>query len=153
MTAQRCICAGRSRRPSRAFTLIEVVVALAIVALALAAVVAGISQMVDAANGMKERTYAAWIAHNRIAELRLQNVVPEVSESSGEITYAGRDWSWEAVVSETGVENLFRVEVTVFAAGSSTGIRTVTGFVGEPTAPGQSNFSWMSGSQATGQDR
>lgn len=136
----------------RGFTLVEVMVALAIAALSLAAVAAAVSQMVDNANSMKERTYAAWIGHNKIAELRLANVVPEVSESSGELTYAGREWTWEAVVSETGVENLFRVDVTVFADAGA-GIRTVTGFIGEPSVPGQSNLAWMTGSQAVGEDR
>lgn len=140
-------------RTQRGFTLIEVMVALAIAALSLAAVAAAVSQMVDAASSMQERTYAAWIGHNKIAELRLANVVPEVSESSGEITYAGREWAWEAVVSETGVENLFRVDVTVSAAGSEVGIRTVTGFIGEPSVPGQGNLAWMTGSQAVGEER
>ena len=139
--------------PAAGFTLVEVMVALAIVALSLAAVAAAVSQMLDASNAMKERTYAAWIAHNKIAELRLSNVVPEVSESSGDITYAGREWAWEAVVSETGVENLYRVDVTVSAADSEVGIRSVTGFIGEPSIPGQSNLAWMSGSQAVGEER
>lgn len=140
-----------SPRPTpRGFTLVEVMVALAIAALSLAAVAAAVSQMVDAANAMQERTYAAWIAHNKIAEMRLANVLPEVSESSGDVTYAGRDWRWEAVVSETGVENLFRVDVTVSAAGVEDPIRTVSGFIGEPSVPGQSNLAWMTGSQAVG---
>lgn len=138
---------------ARGFTLVEVMVALAIAALSLAAVAAAMSQMVDAASTMQERTYAAWIAHNKIAELRLSNVVPEVSESSGEIAYAGREWSWEALVSETGVENLYRVDVTVSAADSEIAIRTVTGFIGEPSIPGQSNLAWLSGSQAEGEER
>ena len=145
---RRC---GPRRAPG--FTLVEVMVALAIAALSLAAVAAAVSQMVDTATSMKERTYAAWIAHNKIAELRLSNVVPEVSESSGEVSYAGREWSWEAVISETGVENLFRVDVTVFTVGSEVGIRTVTGFIGEPSIPGQSNLAWMTGSQAVGEER
>jgi general secretion pathway protein I len=149
---QRC----KPDRPplaSPGFTLVEVMVALAIAAIALAAVAAAVSQMVDASTSMKERTYAAWIAHNKIAELRLSNVVPEVSESSGELTYAGREWSWEAVISETGVENLFRVDVAVSALDSAVAIRTVTGFIGEPSIPGQSNLAWLSGSQAVGEER
>jgi general secretion pathway protein I len=135
------------------FTLVEVMVALAIAALGLAAVAAAVSQMLDASISMKERSYAAWIGLNKITELRLSNVVPEVSESSGEVTYAGREWSWSAVVSETGVENLYRLDVTVSAADSEVPIRTVTGFIGEPSVPGQSNLAWLSGSQAVGEER
>lgn len=126
----------------RGFTLIEVMVALAIAALALGAVAAAISQMIESATAMERRTYASWIAQNRIAELRLANVVPEVSEDSDEVEYAGREWTWHSKISETGVENLFRVDVDVSLAGSDAVIRTVTGFIGEPGMPGQSNLAW-----------
>jgi general secretion pathway protein I len=53
------------------FTLIEVMVALVIVALSLTAVTASMSQMIDASQAMRDRTYASWIALNRIAEFRL----------------------------------------------------------------------------------
>jgi len=139
-------------RPAAGFTLIEVMVALAIAALSLAAVTAAMSQMVDAANSMKERTYASWIAQNKIAELRLANVVPEVSEDSGEIEYAGLEWTWRSNISETGVENLYRVDVAVSFVDSDATIRTVTGFIGEPSIPGQSNVAWTSSSLPSGDE-
>ncbi len=139
-----------SSRRNRGFTLIEVMVALAIVAFSLTAVAASMGQMIDTANAMRERTYASWIAQNEIAEMRLANVIPEVTTTSGEVDYAGTEWAWRAVVSETGVENLFRVDVTVSYAGSPDGIRTVSGFIGEPVAAGQSNRSWNRGSGNAG---
>jgi len=135
---------------NRGFTIIEVLVALAIVAFSLTAIAASMGQMIDTANAMRERTYASWIAQNKIAELRLANVLPEVSSTSGEIEYAGVEWAWRAVISETGVENLFRVDVTVSYPGADDGIRTVTGFIGEPTLPGQSNRSWNPGTAVSG---
>jgi general secretion pathway protein I len=128
-------------------------VALGIAALSLTAVTAAMSQMVGAANSMKERTYASWIAQNKIAELRLSNVVPEVSEDSGDVEYAGLEWTWRSAISETGVENLYRVDVSVSFVDSDAVIRTVTGFIGEPGIPGQSNIAWTSGSPSEGDDR
>lgn len=142
----------RSER-SGGFTLVEVMVALAIAGLSLAAVAASISQMVDAGSAMRERTYASWIALNKIAEMRLANVVPEVSSTTGEIEYAALEWAWRATISETGVENLFRVEVEVSYAGSEQIIRTVTGFIGEPGIPGQSNRAWTQNTQAQGEEK
>ena len=134
----------------RGFTLIEVMVALAIAALALSAVTAAISQMVDAATTIQQRTYASWIAQNKITEMRLENIVPDVSTSSGEVYYAGTDWEWRSTISETGVENLFRLDVEIFLAGSDNVIRTVTGFIGEPVIPGASNQAWNQNSLALG---
>jgi general secretion pathway protein I len=142
-------CTGQS---VRGFTLIEVLVALAVAAISLAAVTAAVSQMADASNAMQQRTYASWIAQNKIAEMRLANVVPDVSETTGESAYAGQDWSWTATVSETGVENLYRVDVAVSLAGSKDVIRTVTGFIGEPVIPGQGNVVWGLSLPETGEE-
>jgi general secretion pathway protein I len=128
-------------------------VALGIAALSLTAVTAAMSQMVGAANSMKERTYASWIAQNKIAELRLSNIVPEVSEDSGDVQYAGLEWTWRSMISETGVEHLYRVDVAVSLVDSDAVIRTVTGFIGEPGIPGQSNIAWTSRSPAAGDRR
>ena len=124
---------------------------MAIAALGLAAVAASVSQMVDAGTAMQQRTYANWIALNKIAEMRLANVVPDVSESSGDTIYANREWTWRATISETGVENLFRVDVRVGLADGDDNIRTVTGFIGEPGVPGQSNLVWVRNSLAVGE--
>ncbi len=125
-------------RAERGFTLVEVLVALAIVALSLAAMAATMSQMLDAANSLRDRTYASWIAQNKIAEMRLANVLPEVSATSGEVDYGNATWAWRAVVSETGVENFMRVDVSIsHAGGDEYVVFTVTGFVGAPIGGGQ----------------
>ena len=130
-------------RSCRGFTLIEVMVALSIVALSLTAVTASISQMINAAESMRNRTYASWIAQNRITELRLADTAPEAGSTSGEVQYANTDWTWRTVVSETGVDDLFRIDVSVSLAGSDDRIRTVTGFAGLPGAPGEANRVWL----------
>jgi general secretion pathway protein I len=142
-------------RPRRVvgFTLIEVMVALVIVSLALAGVAASMGQMIDTANTMRDRTFASWIAQNKIAEMRIAGVMPEVGESSGEVDYANMTWAWTANVSETGVENLMKVDVTVSYAGFDDTVRKVTGFIGEPVAPGQSNLAWNAGQPNRGEQQ
>lgn len=149
----------RCVKENAGFTLIEVLVALAIVSFALSAMASTMVQMLNAANTMRDRTYASWIAHNKITEMRLTNVLPEASTSSGEVDYAGYEWVWRAVVSETGVENLFRVDVSVSFPGQEPLMRPVTGFIGEPVQPGLGNSSWSlgpsssPGSQDSGKDQ
>lgn len=131
-------------------TLIEVLVSLVIVSLVLTAASVSVYQVISTANGMRDRMYANWIAQNRLAEFRLANELPETGRSSGEVVYAGVDWSWEATVSETGVENLLRIDVAVGYPDSEDSVRTVTGFVGVPVIPGQSNRAWSSNSRRRG---
>lgn len=138
------------RKSESGFTLVEVMVALTIVAFSLTAVAASMNQMIDAANVMRDRTYASWIAQNKIVELRLANQTPDVSSSSGEVDFAGSEWSWRAVVSETGIESFYRVDVSVSHAGSEYIIRTVTGFVGDPVPAGRANQIWNLGSRSSG---
>jgi general secretion pathway protein I len=135
-------------RSERGFTLIEVMVALTIVALSLTAVAASMNQMIDAANTMRDRTYASWIAQNKITEMRLSGTIPEVSTTSGELEYGRTDWEWRAVVAETGIENFMRVDIYISHAGSEYVVRTVTGFIGEPSPPGFANAQWQSGGSA-----
>ena len=75
---------------------------------------------------------------------------PEVSDSSGEVDYANTTWAWRAVVSDTGVEDLFRIDVSVSLAGNEDTIRSVTGFVGLPSAPGEANRVWSRTSPGRG---
>ncbi|MEM9209747.1 MAG: type II secretion system minor pseudopilin GspI [Pseudomonadota bacterium] len=141
-----------SARQSRGFTLIEVVVALAIAAISLGALVASVSQMVDGSVSMQERTYASWIGQNRITEMRLANAIPNVSTTTTDETFAGLEWELETTVSETGVENLYRVDVAVTLIGDDNPSGLVTGFIGEPTTPGDANAAWASGFQDRGEE-
>ncbi len=139
----------RCYRDKRGFTLLEVLVALMVISISLVAIAGEMISMLNAANTMQERTYASWIGHNKITEMRLANVVPDVSTSSGELDYANREWAWRAVVSETGVDNLFRVDVTISYPGGDPIMRAISGFIGEPVPPGQSNRSWNRSPEST----
>lgn len=154
MSSSNSLHPGIRRRACQAtahgFTLIEVMVALAIAAISLAAATAAVSQMVDGAQSMQERTYASWIAQNRIVELRLANVVPEPDVTTSEVEFAGREWRLETIITETGVENLFRVDVRVSPEVGDELSGVVTGFIGEPVVPGDANTAWNSASQAAG---
>lgn len=134
-----------SRTVTGGFTLVEVMVALVVVALALTGMSVTMGGMLNNATTLRERTYASWIAQNKIVEYRLANEIPETGTSSGEIEYANALWEWEADVQETGVENLLRIDVSVGFSGSNEFVRVVTGFIGEPIVPGQSNRAWSSG--------
>lgn len=137
-------------KSQQGFTLVEVMVALTIVAFSLTAVAASMNQMIDAANTMRERTYASWIAQNKITEMRLSDLPPQVSSTSGEVDFANSEWLWRAVVSETGIEDFYRIDVSVSHAGNEYNIRTVTGFIGDPVPAGGASRVWCGGLQSGG---
>jgi general secretion pathway protein I len=116
----------------RGFTLIEVVVAIAVVALGLMAVFRVVHATVNNATYLRDRSFATWIADNRLAEMRLGTELPSVDETEGQVQFAGQDWRWTATVSQTPVEDLRRIDVRVRrdADPEDSSLAEVSGFVG-----------------------
>jgi len=114
----------------RGFTLIEMLVALAILAIALAAVQRSVSGSLDNAFELKQRLLASWVADNRLAELRATRLLPPVGETSGEEIQAGITFYWKSQVSTTPNPFVERVEITVTNAGNSDhALATLVGYL------------------------
>jgi general secretion pathway protein I len=117
----------------RGFTLIEVLVALAVIAIGLVAVltVAARSGRVDFE--LQQRTFAAWVASNQIERMRLTPTWPSIGTSDGKVTLAGRDWHWKAIVAKTADPDLRRITISVAtAAAPDDSITQLLGFLGRP---------------------
>lgn len=122
------------RRPTdHGLTLIEVLVALAVIAIGLLAVVAVAARSGEVDSALRERTFGDWVAANEITRLRLATNWPAIGESDGQATLAGRNWHWQASVATTPDRDLRRVTVTV-APADATGhiVARLLGFVGKP---------------------
>lgn len=104
----------RERR--RGFTLVEVMVALAIVALALPALLFALDQHIDGTAYLRDKALARMVANNRLTELRLLAAArgqPLSGSESGEEAMGGRDWHWWVDTSATEVPGFRRVEIAV----------------------------------------
>lgn len=118
---------------SDGFTLVEVLVAVAILAIGLAALFGQISQSVFTARYLRDSTLAQWVAVDRITELRLENRFPDIDETDGEIDMASQSWRYTLIISETLWPDLRRIDVSVsFADTPDSIISKATGFVGRP---------------------
>jgi general secretion pathway protein I len=120
--------------PSRqaAFTLVEVLVALFVVALGMGALMATLTSAADTTAMLRERTLAQWVALNRISETRLKGTLPSKGKTDGEIDFADGKWRWQQDVTDPGVAGILRIDVSVARAGTKDGssLATATGFYG-----------------------
>ncbi len=99
------------------FSLLEVMVALAIVAVSLGAVIktVGVSASNEAAMG--EKTFARWVGMNQIAKIKLERIWPSIGDTKGDEEMAGGKWIWKQKTLSTEDENVRRVEVSVWRSG------------------------------------
>ncbi|HTU66219.1 MAG TPA: type II secretion system minor pseudopilin GspI [Steroidobacteraceae bacterium] len=96
---------------ARGFTLLEVLIALAIVALAVGALLGTVSSSASNVIYLKEKTVAEWVALNRLTEVRIWKEMPDKGRRTGNTEMAGMKWQWEEEVIELPVKGMFRVEV------------------------------------------
>jgi len=106
-----------SRLTPSGFTLLEVLVALAIIAIALTAAVRATGVSIDSSAQVKERMLATWVAQNRLADLTARRVFPALGRRTGNATEAGRAFQWEENVSSTPHADFRRVEILVRVPG------------------------------------
>lgn len=102
------------------FTLVEVLVALAILAVALAAAGRSVALSTDSAAEHKQRVLAGLVAENRLGELVARRAWPGIGVSEGTERQAGADFRWRAEVFATPHPGLRRVEIHVSDAADPT---------------------------------
>lgn len=117
------------RRTTAGFTLIEVLVALVVVAIAVAALARIGSQALQTQFDIEQRTLALWVADNVIAEMRL-NPPGGQTRRQGNSPMGGRDWYWDALVQPAPGDAMLRIDVAVYdRPGRETPLLTHTGFL------------------------
>lgn len=105
-----------SSRPApsdRGFTLVEVLIALVVLAIALAAVMRVIGQAIDTTASLRDHTIALTVAQNRLALHDLRADWPTPGRASGTQEQGGREWHWHEQVSSTQYQQLRRIEIEV----------------------------------------
>lgn len=105
-----------SRCAERGFTLVEVLVALTIVAVALMASLRAVGSLSVSAADLRARTLAQWSAENRLTQIRVQREWPNLGRVETDCSQAELRLVCEEQVFATPNAQFRRVEISVFAA-------------------------------------
>ena len=126
-------CSPTLRRAT-GFTLIEVMVALSIFALAGTAILKAASEHLSSIGQIESVTFANWVASNRLNQLQLETTWPPKNNVKGNMEMADRTWYWKQTVTKTNDDDLR--SVTIFVGEDKTyndSVTSVTTFVAKPT--------------------
>ncbi|PID55060.1 MAG: type II secretion system protein GspI [Gammaproteobacteria bacterium] len=126
---------------SQGFTLVEVMVALAVVALTLPALILTLNQHIDSTAYLRDKSIARLVAANKLTEFRLmtsaKGALPK-EKDAGQARMAGRDWYWNSKTTTTPMPGFFRTTITVAAQENGEPIFSLASFfsvVGEEPRP------------------
>ena len=124
---KRCNAAG--------FTLLEVLIALAVLALSMGAIIKATSDYTSNQSYLRDRTMAMWVARNVLVQFRVEKEWPRVGERKGTEEMGHREWRWLAVISQTEEAELRRLDVKVFPIDSEddeSPLSVLSGFLVQP---------------------
>ncbi len=121
----------------KGFTLLEMVVALGIVAVALSAAMKGVGSYISNAGHLRDMTMAHWVASNQVTELQLSKKWPSVGTTlKGTAEMGGIEWYWTITVSEPPApdDRLRLLDVAVAPERDHDLVTaTLVAFLGKPT--------------------
>ena len=138
-----------SARRAHGFTLVEVLVALMIVALGLGALMVAVNGAARTSGYLRDKALAQWIALNRLSEVRLNVTKFGQNTDTGELDFANRKWHYDTRYFDTSIGTMTRVVVRVYGGDAKTKgnpIAQSVGFLGSAlSTPGFSNVDWTQG--------
>ena len=112
------------------FTLIELMVALAVLAIGMTAALHSTSQAGYAGTFLKQKTIAHWVASNQAAELSIEGEWLRPGVTTGTETMAKLTWQWERKVQTTGIPEMRLVTIRVTLDGEEKA--SLITFLGRP---------------------
>lgn len=95
------------------FTLLEVLVALAIFALVAASVLGVSARTLQNAARLEDKTLAMWIADNQLTTMQLASEAPATGNQEGQVDFANRQWQWQSSVEATSEPTMRRITLWV----------------------------------------
>lgn len=105
----------RGKNKNCGFTLIEVMVALTIIAISLGALLSTSGSQASSATYLKQKTLAHWVAANELTQIRISKEFPDIGDKKGSTSMANNDWYWIRSTKKTTDDNAVQVTFTMYA--------------------------------------
>jgi general secretion pathway protein I len=129
--------------------LVEVLVALVVVALGLTALMVAVNGTARTSGFLRDKSMAQWIALNRLSEVRLNVVKFGQNTDTGELQFANRKWHYDTRYFSTSIASMKRVVVRVYLGEAKTKgnpLAQAVGFLGGSlSTPGSTTADWTAG--------
>ena len=117
------------------FTLLEVLVALAVLALSLGAVIQAVGDYTANQAYLRDRTMAMWVARNVLVRFQLEGDWLSVGERNGSEEMGDQEWRWLMRISQTEESELRRLDVEVYPVDEDDDehpVSVLSGFLRQP---------------------
>ena len=97
------------------FTLIEVMVALTIIAISLGALLSTSGAQANSVGYLKQKTLAHWVAVNELTQILISKEFPDLGDKKGSTSMANHDWYWIRTTKKTEDKDALEVTFTLYA--------------------------------------
>jgi len=122
----------KSIQSDQGFTLIEVMLATAILSFSLLALVQLTNQQTQTLSHLEKKAYASWVAENQLAQQLLQNPWPNIGITEGQAEMGNINWFWQITISNTAVKGFRRQDIIIKTDKKSNSIYSLSAFFHQP---------------------
>ncbi len=102
-------------KQSAGFTLIEVMVALTIIAISLGALLNSSGTQARSTGYLKQKTLAHWVAVNELTQVRIAKEFPDLGDKEGSTEMANNEWFWTRTTKATEDKDARQITFSLYA--------------------------------------